>query len=302
MAAGIGSRFGTGIKQLAKMSDHGEIIMDYSIYDAKKAGFDKVIFVIRKEIEKEFKEVIGNRIEKEMAVEYAYQELPDLPNGYSVPAGRTKPWGTGQAILACRELIREPFVIINADDYYGSEAFQRLHDFLISPDSVEDSGRDENKLFMAMAGYTLENTLSENGTVTRGICVTDDQGMLTHITETKGIKKENDRIICEGENVNGFIQPDSTVSMNMWAAQPEFLPYLEAGFREFLDGIQPDPLKKEYLLPDIISKLLNENKISVKVIPTSDHWIGITYQEDIAPAQKSFQEMIREGKYPGKLF
>ena len=196
MAAGIGSRFGTGIKQLAKMAPNGEIIMDFSIYDAKEAGFTKVVFVIRKAIEAEFKEVIGDRLSKVMPVEYVYQELEDLPGGYQVPEGRVKPWGTGQAILACKDVVKEPFVIINADDYYGKEAFVKLHDFLVSGNA------DKDKINLAMAGFSLKNTLSENGTVTRGICVADKDGYLEKVIETTGIQSANGKIQCDNEEVS----------------------------------------------------------------------------------------------------
>ena len=216
MAAGIGSRFGTGIKQLAKMSDNGEIIMDYSIYDAKEAGFDKVVFVIRKDIEEEFKAVIGNRIGSQIEVEYVYQELTDLPEGFTVPEGRKKPWGTGQAVLACKDVVEEPFVIINADDYYGKEAFVKLHDFLVN-------GKQEGEVLnMAMAGFVLKNTVSENGAVTRGICTVDGDDMLTDVLETSGIAIEADgTVVCDREEVKSWITPDVHVSMNMWAAYPE---------------------------------------------------------------------------------
>ena len=297
MAAGIGSRFGTGIKQLAKMSDNGEIIMDYSIYDAKEAGFDKVVFVIRKDIEEEFKAVIGNRIGSQIEVEYVYQELTDLPEGFTVPEGRKKPWGTGQAVLACKDVVEEPFVIINADDYYGKEAFVKLHDFLVN-------GKQEGEVLnMAMAGFVLKNTVSENGAVTRGICTVDDDDMLTDVLETSGIAIEADgTVVCDREEVKSWITPDVHVSMNMWAAYPEFLDKLESGFAEFLKDESRDPLKKEYLIPIIVDGLLKQNKATVKVLETQDKWIGITYKEDIELAQAGFREMIRSGKYPAKLW
>lgn len=297
MAAGIGSRFGTGIKQLAKMSDNGEIIMDYSIYDAKEAGFDKVVFVIRKDIEEEFKAVIGNRIGSQIEVEYVYQELTDLPEGFTVPEGRKKPWGTDQAVLACKDVVEEPFVIINADDYYGKEAFVKLHDFLVN-------GKQEGEVLnMAMAGFVLKNTVSENGAVTRGICTVDDDDMLTDVLETSGIAIEADgTVVCDREEVKSWITPDVHVSMNMWAAYPEFLDKLESGFAEFLKDESGDPLKKEYLIPIIVDGLLKQNKATVKVLETQDKWIGITYKEDTELAQAGFREMIRSGKYPAKLW
>ena len=296
MAAGIGSRFGTGIKQLAKMAPNGEIIMDFSIYDAKAAGFTKVVFVIRKAIEAEFKEVIGNRLSKVMPVEYVYQELENLPDGYKVPAGRVKPWGTGQAILACKNVVKEPFVIINADDYYGKEAFIKLHDFLIS------ENENKEKMNLAMAGFSLKNTLSENGTVTRGVCVADANGYLEKVIETTGIQIVDGKIQCDNAEVSKWITSDTMVSMNMWAGYPDFLQYIDEGFTRFLDTLGENPEKKEYLLPNIVAELLEKNLASVKVLNTSDRWIGITYKEDIEPAQEKFHLMIEDGTYPKELW
>ena len=296
MAAGIGSRFGTGIKQLVKMAPNGEIIMDFSIYDAKAAGFTKVVFVIRKAIEAEFKEVIGNRLSKVMPVEYVYQELEDLPDGYEVPAGRVKPWGTGQAILACKSVVKEPFVIINADDYYGKEAFVRLHDFLIS------GNENTEKMNLAMAGFSLKNTLSENGAVIRGVCVADANGYLEKVIETTGIQIVDGKIQCDNAEVSKWITPDTMVSMNIWAGYPDFLQYINEGFSRFLDTLGENPEKKEYLLPNIVAELLEKNLASVKVLNTSDQWIGITYKEDIEPAQEKFHLMIEDGTYPKELW
>ena len=296
MAAGIGSRFGTGIKQLVKMAPNGEIIMDFSIYDAKAAGFTKVVFVIRKAIEAEFKEVIGNRLSKVMPVEYVYQELEDLPDGYEVPAGRVKPWGTGQAILACKNVVKEPFVIINADDYYGKEAFIKLHDFLIS------ENENKEKMNLAMAGFSLKNTLSENGAVTRGVCVADENGYLEKVIETTGIQIVDGKIQCDNAEVSKWITSDTMVSMNMWAGYPDFLQYIDEGFTRFLDTLGENLEKKEYLLPNIVAELLEKNLASVKVLNTSDRWIGITYKEDIEPAQEKFHLMIEDGTYPKELW
>ena len=296
MAAGIGSRFGTGIKQLAKMAPNGEIIMDFSIYDAKEAGFTKVVFVIRKAIEKEFKEVIGNRLSKVMPVEYVYQELEDLPEGYHVPEGRVKPWGTGQAILACKDVVKEPFVIINADDYYGKEAFSKLHEFLLSGNT------DADKINLAMAGFSLKNTLSENGAVTRGVCVADEAGFLKEVVETTGIQCVDGKIQCDNAKVSKWITPDTMVSMNMWAGYPDFLRYIDEGFARFLGTLGENPEKKEYLLPNIVAELLEKKLASVKVLNTPDRWIGITYKEDIEPAQEGFRQMIESGLYPENLW
>ena len=296
MAAGIGSRFGTGIKQLAKMGLNGEIIMDYSIHDAKEAGFDKVVIIIRKDIEEEFKEVIGNRIGEQIEVEYVFQALDDLPEGFTVTEGRTKPWGTGQAVLCCKDIVKEPFAIINADDYYGKEAFRLLHDFLVAPRS------EDSRLRLGMAGFILKNTLSENGVVTRGVCVTNEDGMLKEVYETKGIGFKDGKLCCDREDVQQFIHEDIPVSMNMWAADPDFFPVLEEGFKVFLSNLDKEDTKKEYLLPIIVDGLLKENKATVKVMNTPDRWIGITYKEDIELAQQGFKDMIANGVYKEKLW
>ena len=297
MAAGIGSRFGGGIKQLAAVGPNGEIIMDYSIHDAIEAGFDKIVFIIRHDIEDAFKEAIGDRIEKicaELGVEidYAFQALENVPAGYSVPEGRSKPWGTGQAVLACKGIIKEPFAVINADDYYGKEAFVRLHDFLqgYTPDKAGD---------LAMAGFVLKNTLSDNGGVTRGICKMDEQNNLTEVVETKNIVKT-----AEGAMADGVaLDTDSLVSMNMWGLTPDFLKTLETGFARFFEKEVPaDPLKAEYLIPTFIGELLAEGKMDVKVLRTNDTWYGMTYKEDVMAVRDSFKEMFEKRIYKADLF
>ena len=266
MAAGIGSRFGEGIKQLAKMGPNGEIIMDYSIYDAKEAGFNKVVFIIRKDIFEEFEEVIGSRIKKQIDVEYVFQELDDLPEGFKLPEGRTKPWGTGQAILCCKDVVKEPFVIINADDYYGKEAFVKLHDFLVSG---EDLGRE---FTMGMGGFILKNTLSDNGTVTRGVSVVDENGLLSQVHETTGIEMgEDGKIKCDDPKVQEWISPEDKVSMNMWAGYPEFIDYLAEDFKDFLANVKEGDLKSEYLLPNIVDKLLKEKRANVRIVGLELH-------------------------------
>lgn len=297
MAAGIGSRYGAGIKQLAKMGPNGEIIMDYSIRDAKEAGFNKVVFIIRKDIFEEFEEIIGSRIKDQIDVEYVFQELDDLPEGFEVPEGRTKPWGTGQAVLCCKDVVKEPFVIINADDYYGKEAFVKLHDFLVSG---EDLGRE---FTMGMAGFILKNTLSDNGTVTRGVSVVDENGLLSQVHETTGIMMgEDGKIKCDLPDVQKWISPEDKVSMNMWAAYPEFLEFLAEDFKTFLSEVEEGDLKKEYLLPNIVDKLLKEGRANVKVLETQDRWFGVTYQEDNEAVQEAFAGLIKEGVYPANLW
>ena len=225
-----------------------------------------------------------------------YQELDDLPEGYEVPAGRVKPWGTGQAILACKDVVKEPFVIINADDYYGKEAFMKLHEFLIS------ENENKEKMNLAMAGFSLKNTLSENGAVTRGVCVADANGYLEKVIETTGIQIVDGKIQCDNAEVSKWITSDTMVSMNMWAGYPDFLHYIDKEFARFLDTLGENPEKKEYLLPNIVAELLDKNLASVKVLNTSDRWIGITYKEDIEPAQKKFRFMIENGTYLEKLW
>lgn len=295
MAAGIGSRFGTGIKQLAEMSDNGEIIMDYSIYDAKEAGFDKVVFIIRRDIEAEFKRAIGDRIAKQTEVSYVYQELDNLPMGHQVPEGRTKPWGTGQAVLCCKDVVKEPFVIINADDYYGKEAFVKLHDFLVSHRT------NSQKCSLAMAGFILKNTLSENGAVTRGVCIVDEENRLDRIVETTGICMQDGNVVCDDKTVQEWISPDTIVSMNMWAGYPEFLEYLDRGFEQFLRHNE-NPLKGEYLIPVVIGEMLQKGLARVDVLETGDKWIGITYKEDVEAARAGFRKMTEAGKYPARLW
>ncbi len=298
MAAGIGSRFGGGIKQLEAVGPGGEIIMDYSIYDALAAGFNKVVFIIRKDLEQDFKEIIGKRIEKIVKVEYAYQELDDLPKGYEKPAGRTKPWGTGQAILCAKDVIHEPFLVINADDYYGKEGFVKLHEYLV--DDMDLAGRPYD---ICMGGFILGNTLSENGGVTRGVCWVDEYGILKNVTETYEIKKEGN--IAKGRDDEGnevAIPLTQNVSMNMWGLSPDFLKELERGFPEFLDSVKEGDLKAEYLLPRIIDQQVYSQNAQVKVLETKDKWFGVTYKEDKPAVASSIRKLVAEGLYPEKLF
>lgn len=297
MAAGIGSRFGGGIKQLEPMGPNGEIIMDYSIYDAIQAGFNKVVFVTRKDLLETFKEVIGNRIEKVIPVEYALQEIEDIPEGVTVPAGRTKPWGTGQAILACKGIVTDPFVVINADDYYGKEAYKLIHDYL-----VEDHSSDKQFSF-CMAGFILGNTLSDNGGVTRGICIVNEEGNLIGVKETSGIVKTASGAACDDGNGNQEeCDINSHVSMNMWGFTPDFLDELESGFKKFLSNLKQDDVKSEYLLPMIVDGLIKENRADVSVLETRDKWFGVTYKEDKPVVVESICKLIEQGEYPEKLY
>lgn len=290
MAAGIGSRFGGGIKQLEPVDEQGHIIMDYSIHDAIEAGFNKVIFIIRKDIEEEFREVIGSRIsaicaEHNVTVDYAFQDINDIPG--ELPKGRTKPWGTGQAVLAAKDLITTPFSVINADDYYGKEGFKAVHNYLV------EGGKS------CMAGFVLKNTLSDNGGVTRGICRMDADHNLTEVDETKNIVKTVDGAEADGVKLD----VDSLVSMNMWGLTPDFLQTLEKGFAEFFEKEVPaNPLKAEYLIPIYIGELLKKDQMSVKVLRTNDTWYGMTYHEDVAAVKESFRQMLAEGVYKEELF
>ena len=297
MAAGIGSRFGGGIKQLEPVGPNGEIIMDYSIADAMEAGFDKVVFVIRKDLEKDFKEVIGNRIEKAVNVAYAYQEREDIPKQYRERfAERTKPWGTGQAILCCKDVVKEPFLVINADDYYGKEAYAEAFGYL----TAEKEQSEKQKL--CMVGFVLKNTLSENGGVTRGICKVDEQGMLTDIVETHQIEMVPEGAAVRTEEGMQPIDIESPVSMNMWGLTPEFFHILEEGFEDFLSQIPESDLKAEYLLPTIIGELLKEQKVEVKVLKSHDKWFGVTYKEDKEAVVEAIRSLVANGVYPEKLF
>ena len=298
MAAGIGSRFGKGIKQLEPVGPNGEIIMDYSIHDALEAGFDKVVFIIRKDLEEDFRRIIGNRIEKLTQVQYAVQALEDLPEGFVKPKGRTKPWGTGQAVLCCKDLLEEPFVVINADDYYGKEPYVRLHEYL-----VQETGEREDQIPVCMAGFTLGNTLSDNGGVTRGICQMDGSGRLTGIRETKNIVKTLDGAAVEGPGGLTPVDVNSKVSMNMWGLTPAFLQELETGFVRFLKNLTPEEEQKaEYLLPTIIDGLIQEGRARVKVIDTDARWFGVTYQEDKEAVVQAIRKLIQQGVYQEKLF
>lgn len=296
MAAGIGSRFGGGIKQLEAVGPNGEIIMDYSIHDALEAGFNKVVFVIRKDLDKDFKEIIGRRMEKLVEVEYAYQELNDIPERFQKKTEeRKKPWGTGQAILCCKDVVDEPFLVINADDYYGKEAYREAYAYL--------TGRkDDNAYEACMVGFVLKNTLSDNGGVTRGVCKVDEHRMLSEIVETSNIVKTAEGAAVQTEDGAVPIDVESEVSMNMWGLSPAFFDVLEKGFDVFLKKLDPENLKGEYLLPTIIGDLLKEGKMRVEVRKSHDEWFGVTYKEDKPDVVAAIQKLIKDGVYPEKLF
>ncbi len=331
MAAGIGSRFHNGIKQLEPVGPEGELIIDYSIYDAMEAGFSKVVFIIRRDLEDEFRWMIGDRIATKIQVEYVYQELDDIPDPYkNAFSKRTKPWGTGQAILCCKDVVKEPFLVINADDYYGKEAYRKAFDYLTREEerledeavaaeaapAAEGAGPEadtaEKKLQICMVAYVLRNTLSENGSVTRGVCTVGEDGMLRSVKEVPSIEKRGDMAVAIGKKSELELNPDSLVSMNMWGLTPDIFPVLEKGFSEFLEQLKQEKtwrtrlkrkknrpwLKREYLLPTIIGDLLARNEVDVKVLHSVDTWFGVTYKEDKEKVVQAVQKLVDEGKYP----
>ena len=297
MAAGMGSRYG-GLKQIDPVDEQGHIIMDFSIYDAKRAGFEKVIFIIKKENEADFKEAIGNRIEKVIEVEYAFQNLQNIPDGFEVPEERVKPWGTAHAVLSCKDLIDGPFAVINADDYYGRDAFQKIYDYL-------STHEDDEKYRYTMVGYQLENTLTENGHVARGVCQMNEAGELVSVTERTRIeKKDGGAAFTEDDGVTWTTLPtDAIVSMNMWGFTASFLKEIENGFASFLEeGLKKNPLKCEYFLPTVVSNLLSAEKATVAVLTSADKSYGVTYKEAkpvVVNAIKGFKE---NGLYPKELW
>ena len=297
MAAGMGSRYG-GLKQIDPIDEHGNIIMDFSIFDAKRAGFEKVVFIIKKENESDFREVIGDRIKDVIDVEYAFQDLHNLPEGYEVPEGRVKPWGTAHAVLSCIDVIDGPFAVINADDYYGRDAFIKIYDFLSKTE-------DDDKYRYAMVGYQLENTLTENGHVARGVCSVDENNYLTKVVERTRIEREGDgAAFTEDDGESRVTLPkDTIVSMNMWGFSKSFLQETKAGFAAFLEeGLKTNPLKCEYFLPTVVSNLLSDEKATVTVLTSKDKWFGVTYKEDKQVVMDAIQSMKEQGIYPQEVW
>jgi len=298
MAAGAGSRYG-GLKQIEPVGPHGELIIDYSVYDAVKAGFEKVVFIIKREMEADFREVIGNRIKKHIEVAYAYQELSALPEGYAVPEGRVKPWGTMHAILSARDMLDRPFAVINADDYYGPAGYKALCDFLKNP-----KGGD-GKQHYAMVGYHIENTVTDAGRVTRGVCEASDNGYLTAIVERFKIEKTAAGArFTEDDGQSWNALPKGTlVSMNLWGFEPGLLALAECDFAAFLDKNLPvNPLSCEYLLPAYVGQLVQNGKADVKVLECGDTWHGITYKKDKPEVVAAMAEKHRNGLYPSPLW
>ena len=297
MAAGMGSRYG-GLKQIDPVDKEGHIIIDFSIYDAIRAGFEKVVFIIKKENEADFKASIGDRMEKQIEVEYVYQDLHNLPEGYEVPEGRVKPFGTGHAILSCMDAIDGPFAVINADDYYGRHAYEMIYQYLCE-------NQDDEKYRYAMVGYILENTLTENGHVARGVCETDEYHHLVGIHERTHIEKHGEETqYTEDEGKTWVTIPQgSTVSMNMWGFTNSILQELKARFPLFLDeNLEKNPLKCEYFLPSVVGELLNEGKATVKVLKSQDRWYGVTDKEDKEFVVRAIQNLKDQGLYPQKLW
>ena len=293
MAAGLGSRFGAGIKQLEPVGPNNEIIMDFSIYDAIEAGFDKVVFIIRKDIEDAFCKMIGDRIAKHVNVQYVFQETSDIPEKFK-GCDRVKPWGTGHAVLCCKGAVNEPFAVINADDYYGKEAFVKLYGYLTS------DKKQSGKLDLCMAGFILKNTLSDNGAVTRGLCSIDENNRLEQITETYNIRREDGKVLA-GEDENYEISEDSYVSMNMWGCPPEFIDVLDEEFVKFLEANSDSP-KAEFLLPTVIDTLLKSGRADCTLLESRDKWFGVTYAEDKQSVVDSIRKLIADGVYPEKLW
>ena len=292
MAAGMGSRYG-GLKQIDSVDDFGHIIIDYSIFDAYRAGFRDVTFIIKKEIEKDFREVMDKHLDgKDLRVKYVYQELDKLPEGYTVPDGRRKPWGTAHALMCCLGTVDAPFAVINADDYYGAHAFEKIYDFL---KNVDES---DGKYHYAMVGYHVGNTVTEQGTVSRGVCTHKD-GMLTDITERTKIGIKDGKIYYTEDGVDTELAPDTLVSMNLWGLTPAYLKECYERFGKFLgENLPKNPEKCEFFLPTVISELISEGKADVRVLDNADKWYGVTYKEDKVAVVEAFRSFISEGVYP----
>lgn len=297
MAAGMGSRYG-GLKQIDPVDEDGHIIMDFSMYDAKRAGFEKAVFIIKEENEADFRAAIGDRVSEYMEVGYAYQRLGNLPEGYEIPEGRVKPWGTAHAVLSCIGQVDGPFAVINADDYYGVEAFQLIYEYLTAH-------QDDEKYRYTMVGYLLGNTMTDNGYVSRGICVTNDRKELVSVTERTRIEKRDGGIAFseDGGETWTSLPVETVVSLNMWGFTKSILEEIRDGFPAFLDeGLKNNPMKCEYFLPAVVSRLVAEDKASVAVLKSHDKWYGITYKEDKPAVVSALRRMKEEGIYPQHLW
>jgi dTDP-glucose pyrophosphorylase len=296
MAAGMGSRYG-GLKQIDPVGPNGEIIMEYSIYDAIRAGFSKVVFIIKKEIEDTFRDVVGKKIEGLIDVEYVYQKIENLPQGFNVPEGRVKPWGTAHAVLCAKEAVKTPFAVINADDFYGAATYKLINDFLIKNEDMQ------SKYNYCMAGFVLENTLTENGHVARGVCNVDKTGNLIDIHERTKIMKFGNETKYTENDINWIIIPrGSVVSMNTWGFNQSIFKELENGFPVFLEKNKDNIIKAEYYLPAVVDDLIKAGKADVKVLSTTDKWYGVTYQQDKPVVKNSIMDMVISQKYPQSLW
>ena len=295
MAAGMGSRYG-GLKQIDSVDAEGHIIIDYSIFDAMRAGFKDVTFIIKKEIEKDFREVMDSHLEgKDINVKYVFQEIDKLPEGYTVPDCRRKPWGTAHAILCCAGIVDAPFAVINADDYYGANAFTKIYDFL-------KNTSDDDKYHYAMVGYRIKNTVTEQGTVSRGVCEADANGMLTDIVERTKIGINDNGIYFTEDGVDTPLDPETLVSMNLWGFTPSYIAECKKRFPAFLDqGLVKNPEKCEFFLPTVVAELIDEGKADVKVLDNTDKWYGVTYKEDKITVTEAFKQLKAEGVYPEKF-
>lgn len=293
LAAGMGSRYG-GLKQLDQVGPSGETIIDYSVYDAIEAGFNKIVFIIRRDIEKEMKELLFDKYSKKIKIEYVFQELDNIPEGVECPADRVKPWGTGHAVLMAKDVINEPFVVINADDFYGKSAFKVVSDYM-------KSKQDDLKGKNCMAGYLLKNTLSDFGHVSRGVCKINDNNELIEITERTQIERKGNKIIANDNGNDLELDGDVFCSMNFWAFTPDVFPELESEFKSFIaDNISN--LKSEYYIPSIVSHQINNKLASVKVLEAKDQWFGVTYKEDKPFVIEKIKNLTLEGEYPEKLW
>lgn len=295
LAAGMGSRFG-GLKQITPIGDNGELIIDFSVYDALRAGFKKIVFIIKEENEADFERLIGSKVRPFAEVQYCYQSMTDIPQGKSVPEGRTKPWGTGHATLCCSSVVDGPFAVINSDDYYGPQAFQLLYDYLCST-------KDDAIAHYAMVGYRLGNTLTENGFVSRGVCEENEEHFLTRITERTKIEGRGSVAVFKEEDVEQELSLDTVVSMNMWAFTSSALEALQCEFENFFDlKVPTDPMKAEFYLPSAVDAMIKAGKADVKVLRSPDKWYGVTYKEDKESVAAAMKNLKTNGTYPQELW
>lgn len=294
LAAGMGSRYG-GLKQIDPITDNGEFIIDFSVFDAIRSGFDRVVFVIKEENLEVFRETIGKRFENKVKVEYAFQALEDIPEGFSVPEGRTKPWGTSHALLAAKNIVDDAFAVINADDFYGMGAYKMIAEHYAGKDVKSCEGD------YCMVGYVLSNTLTENGTVSRGVCGVNEDGKLVSVTERTKIEKSGDIAVSIEDGVEYKIPLDAVVSMNCWGFTPDIFAKIEEGFKNFLSTPQKDPMKCEYYLPLAVTEMMDKGQCEVKLYKSYDSWYGVTYADDKEKVKSSIAELIKSGKYPTKL-